>query len=120
MRSRGVEFWSETLAEFRESGLTQSEFCRRRGLSIATFRSWLYSQRDATVCRQSISKAELPGLPRSSFLPISIVSGAVAEPIDLWLSRDLRITVRPGFDAATLRQLLIVLQAGLAEENSSC
>lgn len=125
MRSRGAEYWSETLSEYRGSGLTQGEFCRRRGLSLATFRSWLYagggSRRDRrNDGHRQTSRQDQPSVPRSSFVPISIVGGVIAEPIELLLSGDLRILVRPGFDTATLKQLLLVLQESGSEGDSSC
>ena len=34
--------WNALLNEFRRSGLTQAEFCQRRGLSIHSLRKHLY------------------------------------------------------------------------------
>lgn len=37
--------WTATLNDFRRSGLTQAEFCRRRDLPLHTFRKHLYRGR---------------------------------------------------------------------------
>ncbi len=37
--------WRAIIDEFRQSGLTQAEFCQQRGLSLATFRKSLYGSR---------------------------------------------------------------------------
>ena len=38
----GTPSWPRLLAQWRLSGLTQAEFCARRGLSLPTFRYHLY------------------------------------------------------------------------------
>ena len=47
MRRRTPEERREIVAEFRDSGLTQEAFARRRRISVGTLRSWIY--RDAEV-----------------------------------------------------------------------
>src|SRR4051812_49692087 len=47
--------WSALLSDFRRSGLTHAEFCRRRGLSIHSFRKHLY--------QPPTPKPTHPGLP---------------------------------------------------------
>lgn len=42
----GREHWSGIVGEYEESGLTQREFCERRGIRFTTFRNWLYRLRD--------------------------------------------------------------------------
>ena len=39
-RSEKAEFWNLALGEFRSSGLTIREFCRREGLSEPAFYAW--------------------------------------------------------------------------------
>lgn len=39
---RSREEWSETVKQYRESGLSQQAFCERENLSVATLRYWLY------------------------------------------------------------------------------
>jgi hypothetical protein len=118
-------YWSAILADFRRSGLTHVEFCRRRRISLHSFRKWLYQLR--------------PGLPpkatraRSHTSPVSAVPATTATPrflqvhvrahepsqagdlqhagsptaaLELVLPSDCRILVRPGFDPRCLRQLL--------------
>ena len=45
-RSRTVDLrWNALLNDFRRSGLTQAEFCRRRQISLHSFRKHLYGVR---------------------------------------------------------------------------
>lgn len=39
---RGRDYWSGVVGEFEGSGLTQREFCERRGVRFTAFRNWLY------------------------------------------------------------------------------
>ncbi len=42
-RSRTIDLrWNAILNDFRRSGLTQAEFCRRRHISLHSFRKQLY------------------------------------------------------------------------------
>ena len=49
--SRIVELrWNSILNDFRRSGLTQAEFCRRRNISLASFRYQFYKRRSSKPC----------------------------------------------------------------------
>ena len=104
--------WNALLNEFRRSGLTQAEFCHRRGLSIHSFRKRLY---------QAHAPKPTPANPPSAdatahFLPVTILpdpspTTAVARPtLELLLSNGRRIAVAPGFDPQTLRQLIPIVE----------
>lgn len=45
MDRRGREFWVATVGDCERSELTQESFATRRGLSVATLRSWIYRLR---------------------------------------------------------------------------
>jgi hypothetical protein len=42
---RGRDYWAGVVGEFEGSGLTQREFCERRGLKFTAFRNWVYRVR---------------------------------------------------------------------------
>ena len=42
---RGREHWARIVGEFEASGLTQREFCERRGVKFTAFRNWVYRVR---------------------------------------------------------------------------
>ena len=42
---RGRDHWAGVVNEFEGSGLTQREFCEKRGLKFTVFRNWLYRLR---------------------------------------------------------------------------
>lgn len=43
---RGRDHWAGVVGEFEASGLTQREFCERRGVKFTAFRNWLYRLRN--------------------------------------------------------------------------
>lgn len=47
MRRRTPEERREIVEEYRESGLTQAAFARRRRISVGTLRSWIYRDEEA-------------------------------------------------------------------------
>ena len=105
--------WNAILNDFRRSGLTQAEFCRRRDLSLHSFRKRLYST-PPSQAHSSNGRTAAPANPH--FLPVTILpepapsTPAPPSHLELVLTDGRRIAVAPGFDADTLRRLLAVLE----------
>jgi hypothetical protein len=115
-------YWSAIIADFRRSGLTHVEFCRRRQISVHAFRHWLYrrlpglpSASSATRTTPAISGAAPP--PAPPLLPVHIRPGPIpaaimprdtrsAPPLELVLADDRRLRIPPGFDPDPLHQVL--------------
>jgi len=105
--------WNALLNDFRRSGLTHAEFCRRREISIHSFRNRLYQARTPKPApadhRSAVGAA-------SDFLPVTIlpdptpILAASPQPLELILPNGRRIAVAPGFDPQTLRQLITVVE----------
>lgn len=97
--------WRAVIDDFHQAGLKQTEFCRRRGLSLHTFRKYLYGSRPTTAVT-----------PHAKFLPLTTLAETPEpersdpDPIVLILPRGRRVAVAPGFDADTLGRLLDVLR----------
>ena len=45
MARLGRSYWQRVVRKFDKSGLSQEAFCEVHGLSVGTFRSWLYRLR---------------------------------------------------------------------------
>ncbi len=113
-RSRTIDpRWDALLNDFRRSGLTQAEFCRRREISLPSFRNHLYKPNRSKSPSSNDRSAAGVG-PR--FLPVSIIpdptpSIPVSQPhLEFILSNGRRIAVAPGFDPQTLRHLIAVVE----------
>jgi hypothetical protein len=84
--------WEDHLREWRSSGLSQAEYCRRNGLSVKSFG---YHKR--THASTAVSLIEVPMPVRSG-------------PLHLHIGQLYRIEIERGFDAQTLHQILLVLE----------
>jgi transposase-like protein len=100
--------------EYEHSGMTRVAFCRQHGLSVATLDK--YRQRchasglaDVDAVRQRRSSVPLVAVDLVDRVAASSgLSGEAALFVELDGGR--RIGVSAGFDAATLRQLIAVLE----------
>src|SRR5512135_1021104 len=105
--------WEAILRDFRNSRLTHAEFCRRRKISLHSFRKRLYQARPPKPAPADHS-SPVDAIPH--FLPVTILpdpTPAIAvsqQPLELILPNGRRIAVAPGFDPQTLRQLLAVIE----------
>ena len=115
-RRRTVDLrWNALLNDFRRSGLTQAEFCRRRQISLHSFRKHLYQPRPSTSVPAPGDDRSAPS-PDRHFLPVTILPDPIPSitascpHLELILSNGRRIAVAPGFDPPTLRQLIAVVE----------
>jgi transposase-like protein len=97
---RKEQHWRHWIQLWKTSGLTVPDFCARHHLSQPSFYAWRrkLQQRDAAA---------------TTFVPVRIVPDeppASATPIEVVLTSGRRLRVASGFDPATLRQLLAVLE----------
>ena len=120
---RCAEQWRAILAEWSDSGLSQAEFCRRRGFSTVTFSGWkrhfriaapAASWRWGAAIRDAAGPrgAWLAGPARPTF--VEVASGSrVAEPAfyEVRLANGRTVRVGPDFDPATLQRLLVIVEA---------
>jgi hypothetical protein len=113
-RTRTIDLrWNALLNDFRRSGLTQAEFCRRRQVSLHSFRKHLYQPRPTSP---STSDDRSPASPNPHFLPVTILPDPIPSTtasqvhLELILSNGRRIAVAPGFDPQTLRRLISVVE----------
>jgi len=111
----GTPSWPNLLAQWRLSGLTQAEFCARRGISLSAFRSHLYKRSRRSSSPGSPSVATTNGTPL--FLPVVCSPPppagqlpVTASPIEVVLGDGLRVAVAPGFDPQTLRRVVDALR----------
>ena len=90
----------QLVAEYETSGLSQIEFCREQGLSLATL---------ARYRKRHVQGIPVPG---SRWLAVEVSGAGPARESGLAvaLPGDRRIEIWRGFDARTLAQLLGVLE----------
>jgi hypothetical protein len=93
-------------AEYEASGVSQAEFCRQRDLPLKTLARYV-----ARFRKQSVSGNE-PHKPQR-FVAVEVAgrNSAGCDELTVLLPGGLRIEVKRGFDAGTLRQLIAALEA---------
>ena len=96
--------WKLRLREFDREDMTVAEFCRRAGVSVASFYQWRRKLKPATT-PQSCVATRGRAVKGPSFLPVAITGGAHVE---VWLPSGARLTV-PGHDHEALRTVMAAL-----------
>jgi len=92
--------WRRWIAQWGTSGLTVQDFCARHGLAPHNFYAW----------RRRLQQrlADTPAV-----VAVQVVADPLPAPtsaLELVLAHGRIVRVAPGFDAATLRQLLMALE----------
>ena len=93
--------WRRWIDQWRASGLSVRDFCARHDLAPARFYHW----------RRVLERREAE--EPTAFVPVQVVADAVpaqASALEVVLTDGRMVRVAPGFDAATLGQLLAVLE----------
>ncbi len=115
-RDRGKEqFWRRTLRQWQRSGLSVRAFCTEHGISEPSFYAWrrIVSQREQESARDR-TEAQQASAPANDdapvFVPLRVIDASSQPAIEVVLERGQVVRVVRGFDVATLRQLLAVLE----------
>jgi hypothetical protein len=90
--------------EYEASGLSQVEFCQQRDLPLKTLGRYL------TRYRKQKAQGNEPHKPQR-FVAVEVSGPRGGSELTVLLPGGLRVEVKPGFDAGTLRQLIAVLEA---------
>ena len=94
------------MSQFESSGLNRSQFCRRQGLTLGVLNR----------CLKRLGAACGSGASNEGLVAVELADKKLsAERADRWglavvLASGRRIAVSTGFDAATLRRLVQVLE----------
>jgi hypothetical protein len=95
----------QLVIEYEASGVTQAEFCRQQDLPLKTLARYVTRYRKQTV------RGNDPNQPQR-FVAVEVTASRTAgSELTVVLRGGLRIEVKSGFDAGTLRQLVTVLEA---------
>lgn len=103
-RRRGRAEIEQLVAEFEASGLSRAVFCRDRGLSLSTLARYRRRQPQQ-------ASAEAGGAKR--WLAVEVVGPTVGGDVSglaVLLASGRRIEIGRGFDAGTLRQVVLALE----------
>ena len=99
------------VAAFEQSGLSRTEYCRQHGLSLSTLNRHRQGTSEGRRITPGLASQALPAV---SLIPVDVVDGRHKGPrmaLYVELAGGRRISVDAGFDAETLRRLIVVLEA---------
>jgi hypothetical protein len=123
-------YWADIIRRYRQSGLTQPQFCRENDVSFHSLRWWLHQPRarrametlhDATH-QKARPEPHPPARPAvARFLPVRVLETVTDRPpdsplpgspssIQVLLGGGRRIAVGPGFDPDVLRRVVVALE----------
>ncbi len=128
--SEKAVYWAGIIRRYRQSGLTQPQFCRENDISYHSLRWWLHQPRARRAIETLRETAGREGRPEPRtptppevvrFLPVRIVETAADRapdaplpvtppPIQVLLGGGRRIAVGPGFDPDVLRRVVDALE----------
>lgn len=99
-------FWRRIVRQWRRSGLSVRAFCAEQDVSEPSFYAW----------RRTLQQRDAAG---AAFVPVQVLADPLPPTSDrnpsgleLVLGTGRVVRIGPGFDAATLRRLLAVLEEG--------
>lgn len=92
----------ELVEEFHASGLTQTEFCQRRGVVLTTLNRYLNKHRKTSPARGGLVAVEVAN-------PLPLQREA-ERALTVALPRGRKIEVGVGFDTSTLARIVAVLE----------
>ncbi len=106
-RSSKEQFWRQLLRQWRRSGLSVRDFCAERQVSEPSFYYW----RRAIAQRDALAPCFVPVrvIPDE---PPPIAGTGSGSGLELVLGAGRLLRIGPGFDAATLRRVLALLEEG--------
>lgn len=96
--------WAARVARWEQSGLTAERFATRERVNPRTLRFWKWKLR-------ATPEPALASPPAQAVTFLELVGTTPSTALEVVLPAGYRVGVAPGFDAATLRTLLTVLEA---------
>ena len=105
MRATTSDRWRRIILRQQRSGLSIAGYCRRHEVPPASFFAW--KRRLGQDAARTSPPTFVPVVPTPAEPP---APEATPGAIELCLDRGRRLLLRPGFDPATLRQALAILE----------
>lgn len=104
-----AKYWSDLLSAWKQSGLSQAEFCRRREVKVVTFAWWKRQLQPASAepvkRRGHLRKSLRP------FVEVRLAGTSSLPAYEVILARSRSIRVPSEFDAQTLSRLITAVES---------
>ena len=117
--ARRMERWRKLLERWRASGLSQAEFCRRRGIPVSKF-AWWKRRLSVEGAARPVRRAR-PGREAAadcSFVPVQVVAALHVGDLELTLGGGRVLRFGADVDAGKLAAIVAALEASDAAGDS--
>lgn len=104
---RAREIWVQLVRQHEQSGLTQEDYARQRGIPVATLRSWIYKLRRA----EDDGAQLLPVRVVASTAPTARQREAEAGEIEVELGEPVRLRFSSSVPPSVIAELVHLLRA---------
>ena len=88
-RNARYQNWSSHIKNWKESGLSQIEYCKRDDLKYGTFKAWACKFKE-----------------KSEFLPVRIIPEKINSEIEIRLPGSLSVIVKRDFEEDLLKRVI--------------
>jgi hypothetical protein len=110
-------FWTRHLQRWKQSGLSQAQYCRQQQLSAPAFGWWKRQLRTAQTRGSPPATERQVRVKDGSFVELTSVSGGVGAPVgeavyEIVLASGRQLRLGRHFEPQRVRQLLLVLEGG--------
>jgi hypothetical protein len=99
-----ARYWLDLLSAWERSGLSQAEFCRRRGVKGVTFAWWKRQLR-----RESEGSAKRPSAESPRFVEVRLAGSSASYEVMLSGGRSIRVPAT--FEAESLSRLIAAVES---------
>ena len=88
-RTARHQSWSTHVKNWKESGLSQAEYCQRADIKYGTFKTWVFKFKE-----------------KPEFLPVRIIPAKINSEIEIRLPGSLSVIVKKDFEEDLLRRVI--------------
>ena len=104
-----ARYWSDLVAAWSQSGLSQAEFCRHRSVNGGTFVWW--KRQLANAAGIGPKRRGRPPKASSRFVEVRLAGVSSTTTYEVVLARGRSIRVPAQFDPQTLSQLITAVES---------
>jgi len=109
-------FWLRHLQRWRQSGLSQAQYCRQQHLSAPAFGWWKGRLSAGSVRAESVSTSDKRADPQGAFVEVAVTHSGGSEaggglPYEIALANHRCLRLGRGFECERVRQLLALLES---------
>jgi transposase-like protein len=107
--SERAKYWSDLVAAWSQSGLSQAEFCRRRGINGGTFVWW--KRQLQKPAGDGPKRRGRPPKASSRFVEVRLTGTSSISTYEVVLARGRSIRVPSQFDPQILSRLIAAVES---------